>query len=114
MNTPSPGATLRSRWLLPARVAWVVMAITVLAIILFSIPSSFEYYRGVCVASSGVCSERAVDQVTPEGVRALRDAGLSVRSYAISNVVIDMVFQLTWFAVGGLIFWRRSGDRMAL
>src|SRR5215213_4741175 len=113
-RTSSPATTLRGRWLLPARVAWVAVTVTVLAIILFSIPSSFEYYRGVCAASSGVCSERAVDQVTPEGVRALRDAGLSVRSYAISNVVIDMVFQLTCFAVGALIFWRRSDDRMAL
>jgi len=109
-----PATTLRGRWLLPARVAWVAVAVTALAIILFSIPSSFEYYRGVCNAASRVCSERAVNQVTPEGVRALRDAGLSVRSYAISNVVIDMVLQLTWFAVGALIFWRRSDDRMAL
>ena len=30
------------------------------------------------------------------------------------NVVIDKVFQLVWFAVGALIFWRRSDDWMAL
>jgi hypothetical protein len=110
----SPLARLHGRWLLAARVAWVVVAVTALAIVVFSVPSSFEYYSSVCAAASGVCSERAVDQVTPEGVRALRDVGLSVRSYAVSNVVIDMVFQLTWFAGGGLIFWRRSDDRMAL
>jgi hypothetical protein len=50
---------------------------------------------------------------TPEGVRALGDIGLSVRSYALLNVVIDKVFQLTWFAVGALILWRRSDDGMA-
>jgi hypothetical protein len=115
MSTPSPGATLRARWLVPARVAWVVMAITVLAIILFSIPSSFEHYSSVCTAVSEVCSdERTVDQPTPEGVRALQDAGLSVRTYALLNVIVDKVFQLVWFAVGALIFWRRSDDRMAL
>ena len=116
MSTPSPGATLRARWLLPASVAWVVMAITVLAIILFSIPSSFEYYRSVCAAAAETCSERAAEWPlpTPEGVRALGDAGLSLRSYAILNVVVDKVFQLVWFAVGALIFWRRSDDRMAL
>ena len=91
------------------------MAITVLAIILFSIPSSFEHYSSVCTAASEVCSdERTVDQPTPEGVRALQDAGLSVRTYALLNVVVDKVFQLVWFAVGVLIFWRRSDDRMAL
>jgi hypothetical protein len=101
--------------LLLARLAWAVMAITVLAIILFSVPSSFEHYSSVCTAASEVCSdERTVDQPTPEGVRALQDAGLSVHTYALLNVVVDKVFQLLWFAVGALIFWRRSDDWMAL
>jgi hypothetical protein len=95
-------------------VAWVAVAVTVLAIMVFSIPSSFEYYRSVCTAASEVCSERAVGQATLEGVRALGAAGLSLRSYALLNVVVDKVFQLVWFAVGALIFWRRSDDRMAL
>jgi hypothetical protein len=85
--------------------------------VVFSIPSSYEYYSSVCTTASGMCYEWAVGevgQITPEGVRALQDAGLSVRFYAISNVVIDKVFQLVWFAVGALIFWRRSDDRMAL
>ena len=114
-RTSPPAITLRERWLLPARVAWVVLAITVLAIILFSIPSSFEHYSSVCTAASEVCSsERAVHQATPEGVRVLGETGLSLRSYALLNVVVDKVFQLVWFAVGALIFWRRSDDRMAL
>jgi len=95
-------------------VAWVVVAISALVIIAFSVPSSYEYYRGVCTAASEVCSERAVDQATPEGVRALQGAGLSLRTYALLNVVLDKVFQLAWFAVGALIFWRRSDDWMAL
>ena len=114
MSTPSPDATLRGRWLLLARMAWVAVTITALAIVLFSVPSSFEHYRSVCTAASEVCSERTVEQPTPEGVRALQDVGLSVRSDALLNVAIDKVFELVWFAVGALIFWRRSDDRMAL
>jgi hypothetical protein len=113
-RTPPPAITLRGRWLLPVRVAWVAVAITVLAIVLFSVPSSFEHYRTVCTAASEVCSERAIGQPTPEGVLALREVDLSVRSYALLNVVIDKVFQLVWFAVGAIIFFRRSDDRMAL
>ena len=113
-RTSPPAITLRGRWLLPARVAWVAVAITVLAIILFSIPSSFEHYQSVCSAASEVCSERAVGQPTPEGVRALREMGLSVGSYALFNVVVEKIFQLVWFAVGAIIFFRRSDDRMAL
>ena len=110
----TPPAPLQGRWLLPARMAWVAVAITALAIVLFSVPSSFEPYQSVCTAASQVCSERAIEQPTPEGVLALRDVGLSVRSYALLNVVIDKVFQLVWFAVGVLIFLRRSDDQMAL
>jgi hypothetical protein len=109
-----PATTLRGRSLLFARIAWVAVAITTLAIVLFSVPSSVEHYRNVCTAASEVCSERAIEQPTPEGVRALQDVGLSVRSYALLNVVINKVFELVWFAVGALIFWRRSDDRMAL
>ena len=110
-----PPTTLHGRWLFLARVAWVMLAITALAIIVFNVPSSFEHYSSVCTAASEVCSEQeALDQPTPEGVRALQDAGLSVRTYALLNVVVDKVFQLVWFAVGALIFWRRSDDRMAL
>jgi hypothetical protein len=105
---------MHGRSLFLARLAWVVVAGTALAIVVFSVPSSYEYYSSVCTAAPGVCSEQAVDQATPEGVGALRDTGLSVRSYAISNVVVDKVFQLVWFAVGALIFWRRSDDRVAL
>jgi len=96
-------------------VAWVAVAITALAIVVFSVPSSFEHFSSVCTAASEVCSsEQTVDQPTPEGVRALQDAGLSVRTYALLNVVVDKVFQLVWLVVGALIFWRRSDDRMAL
>lgn len=112
-GVPPPLPSLRGRWLLLARAAWVV-AVAALAIVLFSVPSSFEHYRSVCTAAEEVCSELAVDQATPEGVRALQDSGLSLRSYALLNVVIDKVFQLLWFGVGALIFWRRSDDRVAL
>ena len=88
-----PAITLRGRQLLLARVAWVAVAITTLAIVLFSVPSSFEYFRSVCTAASEVCSERATRQPTPQGVRALQDVGLSLGSYALLNVVIDKVFE---------------------
>ena len=105
---------MHARWLPPARVAWIVVAVAALAIVVFSVPSGFEHYRTVCTAALEVCSEREVGQPTPEGVRALRDVGLSANSYALLRVVVDKVFQVVWFAVGALIFWRRSDDRMAL
>jgi hypothetical protein len=114
LASPPATSSLRGRWLLLARVVWVAVAITALAIALFSVPSSFEQYRTVCTAAPEVCSERAAWQPTPEGVRALRDVGLSLDSYALLNVAIDKIGDLVWFAVGVLIFLRRSDDRMAL
>jgi hypothetical protein len=109
-----PVTALRGGWLLLARVAWVAVAITALAIALFSVPSSFELYRTVCTAAPEVCTQRAVWQPTPEGVRALGDVGLSLDAYALLNVAIDKIGDLVWFAVGALIFLRRSDERMAL
>ena len=102
----SPPATgLHGRWLLLARVAWVAAAIAALAIVVFSAPITFEQYRTVCTAVAEICStQRAVEQLTPEGVQALRQVGLSLRSYAALNVAIATVFQLVWLAVGALIF----------
>jgi hypothetical protein len=111
--SPTP-TTLRGHWLLFARLAWVAVAVTVLAIVVFSVPGSFEHFRSVCTAAFETCSKRAVGQPTPEGVRALQDVGLSVGTYAILNVVVDKVADSVWIAVGALIFLRRSDDRMAL
>jgi hypothetical protein len=90
------------------------LAVTALAIVLFSVPGSYEYFSGACTAGSEVCSERAVGQPTPEGVRALLDAGLSLSTYAFLNVALDKIADFVWIAVGALIFLRRSDDRMAL
>jgi hypothetical protein len=95
-------------------VAWVAVAVTALAIVLFSVPSSYEYFSGVCTVASEVCPERAVGRPTPEGERALQDAGLSLSMYAFLNVAVDKIADFVWIAVGALIFLRRSDDRMAL
>jgi hypothetical protein len=108
-----PATIVRGHWLLLARTAWVAVAITALAIFAFCVPSSFELYRTVCTATSEVCTDRALWQPTPEGVQALEDVGLSLGSYALLNVAIDKLGDLFWFAVGALIFLRRSDDRMA-
>jgi hypothetical protein len=113
-RSSSPPTTLRGSWLFLARVAWVAVAITALAIIVFSVPNSFEHFRSVCTATFETCSERAVGQPTPEGIRALQDAGLSVRTYALLNVIVDKVADFVWITIGALIFLRRSDDRRAL
>jgi hypothetical protein len=66
----SPPATttssLRGRWLLLARVAWVAVAITALAIVLFSVPSSFEHYLSVCTTPAEHCLEGHLSSGLPQ------------------------------------------------
>ena len=98
--------------LLAARVAWVVVALVALAIVFISLPALFAQFTTHCQGAPGVCLERG--QLTPEYAQAFREVGIPPRSYAILMVVVDAFSRLVWFAVGALIFLRRSRDPMAL
>ena len=98
--------------LLAARVAWVMVALVALAMVFVSVPALLAQFATLCQEAAAVCLERG--QFTPEYARAFREVGISPRSYAIFLVGVDVFSRLVWFAVGALIFIRRSGDRMAL
>jgi hypothetical protein len=98
--------------LLAARVAWVMVALVALAIVLFSLPALLAQFTTHCQEAAGVCLESG--QLTPEYAQAFREAGIPPRSFAILMVGVDAFTRLVWFAVGALIFLRRSRDPMAL
>src|SRR5688572_18060651 len=104
-----PGPDLRGFPLLATRIAWVVVAMVSLAIVFFSVPALLAQFTTLCHEAAGVCLERG--QFTPEYARAFREVGIPPRSYAIFLVGVDAFSRLVWFAVGALIFLRRSGDR---
>jgi hypothetical protein len=95
-----------------AQVAWVVVALVALAIVFFSLPALYAQFTTLCREAGGVCLEQ--NQLTPEYAQAFREAGIPPRSFAILMVVVDAFSRLVWFAVGALIFLRRSRDPMAL
>ena len=107
-----PRPELRGLPLLAARVAWVAVALVALAIISFSLPALFAQFTTLCQEAAAVCLER--DQLTPEYARAFREVGIPPRYVAIFLVGVDAFSRLVWFAVGALIFLRRSADPMAL
>ncbi len=61
-----------------------------------------------------VLSEGQIGQLTQEGLRQLQSMGLSIYFYATFITVVRVTFVLVWFMVGGVIFWRKSDERMAL
>jgi hypothetical protein len=103
---------LRGLPLRVAQVAWVVVALVALAIVFFSLPALFAQFTTHCQGAAAVCLERG--RLTPEYAQAFREVGIPPHSYAIFMVVVDAFSRLVWFAVGAIIFLRRSRDPMAL
>ncbi|HEV2122162.1 MAG TPA: hypothetical protein VGW38_05220, partial [Chloroflexota bacterium] len=108
-GAPPPGA-LPGHLFSAARLTWILLAVLSVGLLMASVPSRYETLRSAC-ADSGEC---AVGQLSPQGLRALADLGLSLGSYAAYQIALQVVFSVVFFAVAGLIFWRRSDERMAL
>jgi len=94
----STRATLRRRWLLPARVAWVAVAIVTLGAFAISVPSRYA----------------ELANPTENVSAALTELGLSAGAYALYTVALDTIFVSGFAAVAIVIFWRRSDDPVAL
>jgi hypothetical protein len=97
-HAPPSSPTLRGRWLLLARVAWVAAAVGALGQFVISIPA--RYYQ-LANPTTGV---RA----------ALAELGLSAGAYALYNVTLDTIFVSVFAVVAIVIFWIRSNDPVAL
>ena len=112
--TPTTRDRRRGHPLLLLRWMWVVLAAIVLALNAAGIPHLYTKYESVCTSAACAHSHQIV-RLTPEGVRALRDFGLSPEFYgAYIGVVAPAVAGLVFVIVAGVIFWHRSEDRMAL
>src|SRR6266567_943523 len=107
-NTRDP--RLYGCWLILARIGWVAVVGLALGLFIASIPTTFADLHILCTAAS--CSTSG--QLTPDYVRELQALGLSMDFYATYIVVFIIVFAFGYFAVGAVLFWRKSDDRMAL
>lgn len=103
------GTRLRGRSLSLARAAWVVVAVSSIGLFVAGIPAELAQLRVPC--PTAIC---ASGQLPPAGLTALRDLGLTPSVYAAYTVAMDILFATAYGAVGVLIFWRRSDDRMGL
>ena len=106
---PTPDTTLHGWLLTAARVAWVAVALLAVGLFIAGLP--FAYDESVTVCIEVVCDQ---ERLLPEDAEALRDLGLSERFYAVFFSGFVSVFALSFTLVGGLIFWRRSDDWMAM
>jgi hypothetical protein len=100
---------LRGRRLLLARVAWILVAVLAVGLFITGIPAEFALLHVPCPTVS--CP---TGQLSPAGLHALEGLGLSLDSFAVYTVAMDVIFAAVCTAVALLIFWRRSDDRMGL
>jgi hypothetical protein len=102
-------ARVPRRWLLLARVGWVVLVVLTLGIFFASLPVYIALLQTPCAGAA--CEWQ---QLTSGQVETLKGVGLSLSDYAAYTVALRLVTVVVCLVVSTLIVWRRPDDRMAL
>jgi hypothetical protein len=79
------------------------------ALLIADIPPGYTQYLTVC--TQALCQNQLA---TPDMVRALHSAGLSLQFYALFVTALSILSVLFFFGIGVVIAWRKSDDWMAL
>jgi len=105
-----PDARLHGAWLNVARWAWMVAALLLAGNFVFSILPYYTALPTVC----RVVTQCATWQLAPDNLPALARLHISLDAYAAYTVSINVVASLLFWAVGILIFWRKSREWLGL
>jgi hypothetical protein len=101
-------------FLIIARWAWTVAALLLAGNFVFSIPPYYAALRTVCTVSIAVVDQCATWQLVPDNMSTLARLHISLDAYAAYTVSITVVASLLFWAVGMLIFWRKSREWLGL
>jgi hypothetical protein len=102
------GANTRipKRWLWVARIALLAISALALVVYIAGTPANLAWFDSFHPDCLDVC-------LTPANVQSLHALGISITTYAVYWVAVNLLFALVYFAVAALIFWRKSDDWMA-
>ena len=100
---------LSGRWLRRARVGWIALVALAMGLFGVCLPFSLLHLQTLCTGAG--CAD---DQLTPELLATLQQAGLSLGDYAVFMLMVNLITALIWWAVAAVIIWRKSDDGMAL
>jgi signal transduction histidine kinase len=94
-------------WLVAARFS--LLAFIALALVLYVVgtPVYFDQLHTLHTACTYEC-------LTPNVLHKLHMLSISITTYAVYWVMVNLLFALVYFMVAALIFWRRSDDRIGL
>jgi hypothetical protein len=102
---------LTGSWLIIARVVWLVLVIPSLGLFIASLDVSYQQMQTTCIDIT-TCG---ISLALPVQVQqSLSTIGLSVSWFAALVTIFFVITAAIWYAVGFLIFWRRSDDWLAL
>jgi hypothetical protein len=104
-------ARLSGSWFTIARVVWLVLVIPSLGLFVASLLVSYQQMLRVCV-DPATCN--LTGALTAKELQALTSSGFTVSEYATLLTIFFAITAAVWYAVGFLIFWRRSDDWLAL
>ncbi|MBA2691505.1 MAG: sensor histidine kinase [Rubrobacter sp.] len=90
------------------RLAWTA-TVPVVALFVASLPTYYERLGEACAGSACISH-----QLTPEGMRSLRDLGIPADFYAAYSVVLSVLFAGVYLSVAAVILRRAPGEGMAL
>ncbi len=102
---------LTGRWLIIARVVWLVLVIPSLGLFIANLVAYDQQLQRAC-AGLQLCY--LTGALTAKQLQALPTIGFSASGYAALLTSAIAVIVSIWCAVGFLIFWRRSDDWIAL
>ncbi|HEX6480864.1 MAG TPA: hypothetical protein VF043_18645 [Ktedonobacteraceae bacterium] len=105
------GTRLRGRWLVFARIAWVLVAALSVGLFVAGLPFYFAQLQIPCVGADACSLNGALSLAN---MRTLQSLGISVSSYSVYLIVCSVVAALVWIIIGGLIFWHKSNDWVLL
>ena len=109
--TNTANTRLTDPWLTITRVVWLVLVIPSLGLFLVSLIVSYQQMLQVCI-DPVTCN--LTEALTAKELQALTSSGFSVSEYATLVTIFFAITAAVWYAVGFLIFWRRSDDWLAL
>ena len=95
--------------LMLARTAWAILVVMALVLLVADIPLGYAQFLTVC--TKALCPNQ---MATPDMVRALHSAGLSLQFYALYLMTLSVMFVLIFCTIGAIIAWRKSRDWMGL
>lgn len=94
---------LPSRWLAPLRVIWAGCAITLFAFYFNGLGPRYAELAQLCQTQ-----ECVVLALTPGEFQIVERLGISLRAYALYQLILEGCLVVLFSALAGLIFWRRS------